>query len=67
MFIIYVLLLCSILLFLISFINNIKSHQYDGRSEGKIISLNIVCHNERNSKVYIYYPVYEYTVAGITY
>ena len=67
MFIIYFLLLCSFLLFLVSFITNIKSHQYDGRSEGKIVSVNKVSHNGRNSKVYIYYPVYEYTVAGITY
>lgn len=67
MFIIYFLLLCSFLLFLISLITNIKSHQYDGRSEGKIVSLNKVCHNGRNSKVYIYYSVYEYTVDGITY
>lgn len=67
MFFIYFLLLCSFLLFLISFIINIKSHRYDGRSEGKIVSLNKVCHNGRNNKVYIYYPIYEYNVDGITY
>lgn len=67
MFFIYFLLLCSFLLFLISFITNIRSHRYDGRSEGKIVSLNKVCHNGRNNKVYIYYPIYEYNVDGITY
>lgn len=67
MVIIYLLFLCFFLLFLISFIINIKIRKYEGRTEAEIVSIEESCRNGRNRKIYTYYPTYKYEVNGITY
>lgn len=67
MIIIYFLFLCFLLLFLVSLFINKKAHNYEGRTEGEIISIKESYHYYRLNKVYAYYPIYQYEVNSITY
>ena len=42
MIIIYFLFLCFLLLFLVSLFINKKAHNYEGRTEGEIISIKVL-------------------------
>lgn len=67
MIIICLIFMGCFLLFIVSLINNAKTHKYKGRVEGEIISINKTISNGKNMKVYTYYPIYKYVVDGITY
>ena len=67
MIIICLIFFVSILLFILSLINNAKTHKYKGRVEGEIVSIYQTISYGNNMKIYSYYPIYKYIVNGTIY